>query len=151
MKKINLSFKNYSYPVIIDSIDYLKHVELKDYDKIFILCDRVIHNLYSKEKIFNSNFNVIIMDGNERNKSLVSFEKIINEATSKWNLLDCIIIHRYGKLYINNKIVLVSCFAKHRNDTFESCKFIMDYLKKDAPFWKNESYNNNNEWLINSN
>ena len=62
MKKINLSFKNYSYPVIIDSIDYLKHVELKDYDKIFILCDSTIHNLYSKEKIFNSNCNVIIID-----------------------------------------------------------------------------------------
>ena len=53
MKKINLSFKNYSYPAIIDSIDYLKYVELKDYDKIFILCDRAIYNLYSKEKIFN--------------------------------------------------------------------------------------------------
>ena len=79
------------------------------------------------------------------------FEKIIDETTSKWNLLDCLIIHRYGKLNVNSKIVLVSCFAEHRNDTFESCKFIMDHLKKDAPFWKNESYDSNNEWLINSN
>ena len=77
-------------------------------------------------------------------------EKIIHEAKLKWQLLDCLIIHRYGKLNVNSKIVLVSCFSEHRKDSFESCSFIMDYLKKDAPFWKNEFYNNKNEWLENS-
>ena len=77
--------------------------------------------------------------------------KIINEAKLKWQLLDCLIIHRFGKLDVNSKIVLVSCFSEHRKDSFESCNFIMDYLKKDAPFWKNEFYDKNNEWLENSN
>ncbi len=79
------------------------------------------------------------------------FEKIINKANLKWKLEDSLIIHRYGKLEVNSKIVLVACFAKHRKDSFESCNFIMDYLKKDAPFWKNEFYANKNEWLANSN
>ena len=79
------------------------------------------------------------------------FEKIISEAKLKWQLTDCLIIHRYGILDVNSKIVLVSCFSKHRKDSFESCNFIMDYLKKDAPFWKNEFYNKENEWLINYN
>ena len=79
------------------------------------------------------------------------FEKIINKASLKWRLIDCLIIHRFGKLNVNSKIVLVSCFAEHRKDSFESCNFIMDYLKKDAPFWKNEFYNTKNEWLANSN
>ena len=78
------------------------------------------------------------------------FEKIINKASLKWRLIDCLIIHRFGKLNVNSKIVLVSCFAEHRKDSFESCNFIMDYLKKDAPFWKNEFYNKKNEWLANS-
>ena len=77
--------------------------------------------------------------------------KIINKAKLKWQLLDCLIIHRYGKLDVNSKIVLVSCFSEHRKDSFESCSFIMDYLKKDAPLWKNEFYDKNNEWLENSN
>tara|TARA_B110000444_G_C18636481_1_gene499357 strand:+ start:237 stop:653 length:417 start_codon:yes stop_codon:yes gene_type:complete len=81
----------------------------------------------------------------------IQLEKIINEAKLKWQLLDCLIIHRYGKLNVNSKIVLVSCFSEHRKDSFESCSFIMDYLKKDAPFWKNEFYNKNSEWLENSN
>jgi len=79
------------------------------------------------------------------------FKKIISKANSKWKLIDCLIIHRYGKLTINSKIVLVACFSEHRKDSFESCNYIMDYLKKDAPFWKNEFYKNKSEWLSNSN
>jgi len=79
------------------------------------------------------------------------FKKIIDKAKSKWKLIDCLIIHRYGKLNVEDKIVLVSCFSEHRKYSFESCNFIMDYLKKDAPFWKNEIYKSNSEWLINSN
>ena len=59
----------------------------------------------------------------------IQLEKIINETKLKWKLLDCLIIHRYGKLNVNSKIVLVSCFSEHRKDSFESCNFIMNYLK----------------------
>ena len=79
------------------------------------------------------------------------FEKIINNANLKWKLEDSLIIHRYGKLEVNSKIVLVACFSKHRKDSFESCNFIMNYLKKEAPFWKNEFYADKNDWLVNSN
>ncbi len=77
--------------------------------------------------------------------------KIIKKAKFRWKLIDTLIIHRYGKLLVNDKIVLVSCFAEHRKDTFEACNFLMDYLKKDAPFWKKEFYKNKNEWLVNIN
>ena len=79
------------------------------------------------------------------------FEKIVEEANIKWNLIDTLIIHRYGKLKVNEKIVLVASFSSHRKDSFEACNFIMDYLKKDAPFWKNEFYDKKNKWLININ
>ena len=78
-------------------------------------------------------------------------EKIIEEANVKWSLVDTLIIHRYGKLQVNDKIVLVASFSSHRKDSFEACNFIMDYLKKDAPFWKNEFYDKKNEWLTNTN
>ena len=78
------------------------------------------------------------------------FEKIINKASLKWQLVDYLIIHRYGKLNVNSKIVLVACFAEHRKDSFESCNFIMNYLKKEAPFWKKEYYGKNFKWLYNS-
>ena len=77
-------------------------------------------------------------------------EKIINEANSKWKLIDCLIIHRYGKLTVNSKIVLVTCFSEHRKDSLEYCNDIMDYLKKDAPCWKNEFDKNKSEWISNA-
>jgi len=54
-------------------------------------------------------------------------------------------------LLISDKIVLVACFSEHRNSSFTACKYIMDYLKKDAPFWKKEFYESGSEWLKNSN
>ena len=121
-----------------------------------------IKNLYSNVGAVTS-FTGYVRDFNNNNKvksielevyikmAYKQFEKIIDDTYSKWKLIDCLIIHRYGKLYVEDKIVLVACFSENRKNSFESCNFIMDYLKKDAPFWKNEIYNNNSEWLINSN
>ena len=76
--------------------------------------------------------------------------KIANKALKKFNLINYLIIHRYGRLYVSDKIVLVVCLSEHRNNSFEASKYIMDYLKKDAPFWKKEFYNEGSEWLENS-
>tara|TARA_B100000965_G_C19592818_1_gene758716 strand:- start:761 stop:1165 length:405 start_codon:yes stop_codon:yes gene_type:complete len=74
-------------------------------------------------------------------------EKIISLSFKKWNLIDTLVIHRYGNLSVNEKIVLVASFSQHRKDSFESSHFIMDYLKKNAPFWKKENYNKESNWL----
>ena len=79
-----------------------------------------------------------------------SLEEIIEKASKKWNLSDTLIIHRYGKLNIGEKIVLVATFSKHRHDSMQACEFIMDYLKKDAPFWKKENYDDGYTWLKNT-
>ena len=79
-----------------------------------------------------------------------SLENISLKAQQKWNLIDFLIIHRFGKLHINEKIVLVTTFAQHRKDSFQACNFIMDYLKKDAPFWKKENYNEDFSWIENA-
>ena len=76
--------------------------------------------------------------------------KIENNASKKWNLIDTLIIHRSVSYTHLTLIVLVCCFSQHRKNSFEACEFIMNYLKKDAPFWKNEFYNKDDEWLENS-
>ena len=76
--------------------------------------------------------------------------RIKKKAENKWKLVDTLIIHRYGKLKVNEKIVMVCCLSEHRQDSFESCNFIMNYLKQNAPFWKNEFYIKSNKWLVNS-
>ena len=81
------------------------------------------------------------------NMAFKTLSDICKKAKIKWNLIDSLIIHRYGKLIVNDKIVLIATFAKHRKDSFEACDYIMDYLKKDAPFWKKEFYNDDSVWL----
>ena len=82
--------------------------------------------------------------------AVAELSKIQKKASDKWKLIDCLIIHRYGKLMVGDKIVLVACFSEHRNQSFEACKFIMDYLKRDAPFWKKETYSLESKWLENA-
>lgn len=76
--------------------------------------------------------------------------KLKIQAISKFSLIDCLIIHRYGRLYVSDKIVLVASYSEHRSNGIEACKYIMDYLKKDAPFWKKEFYKEGSRWLENT-
>ena len=103
-----------------------------------------VRNLNNKKKVKSIELEVY------EKMAIKTLDKICNKAKNKWNLIDTLIIHRYGKIYVDEKIVLVATFSKHRKDSFQACKFIMDYLKKDAPFWKKENYKNNSSWLKNS-
>jgi molybdopterin synthase catalytic subunit len=60
------------------------------------------------------------------------------EANRRWPLSASLIIHRYGRLLPGDNIVLVVTISAHREAAFEAARFLMDYLKTDAPFWKRE-------------
>ena len=104
---------------------------------------------YVKKNNKNKKVNSIYLEVYE-NMAFKSLEKICNESKKKWNLIDTLVIHRFGKLQVNEKIVLVATFAKHRKDSNKSCNYIMDYLKKEAPFWKKEFYKDSYKWLKNT-
>jgi len=76
-----------------------------------------------------------------------SLKSIVTEARERWDLQNVTIIHRIGELKVNDQIVLVVTTSKHRQAAFESCYFIMDYLKTNAPFWKKESTKQKEEWV----
>lgn len=68
-----------------------------------------------------------------------ALEKIRLEAHQRWNLEASLIIHRVGKMYPTDQIVLVAVASRHRENAFYAAHFIMDYLKTNAPFWKKET------------
>ncbi|MBI36824.1 MAG: molybdenum cofactor biosynthesis protein MoaE [Alphaproteobacteria bacterium] len=69
------------------------------------------------------------------------------KAKSRWNIKSSIIIHRYGRLEPGEKIVFVACASKHRQDAFDACNFLMDWLKTEAPFWKLEESQSRKNWV----
>jgi len=76
-----------------------------------------------------------------------AIRKIVEEARSRWQVMDCTVIHRYGELQPGDQIVLVAVASAHRGDAFEACAFIMDYLKTQAPFWKKEHRPEGARWV----
>lgn len=65
-------------------------------------------------------------------------EAIEQEATKRWSLLSSKIIHRVGKLKINDQIVFIGTSSAHRRDAFAACEYMIDILKTQAPFWKKQ-------------
>ena len=61
------------------------------------------------------------------------------EASARWPLQASLVVHRYGALKPGDNIVLVATASEHRDAAFEAARFLMDYLKTRAPFWKREA------------
>ena len=76
-----------------------------------------------------------------------SIRKIAAEAMTRWKVIDCTVIHRYGELKPNEQIVMVAVASAHRGDAFAACEFIMDFLKTRAPFWKKEHGAGGAHWV----
>lgn len=74
-------------------------------------------------------------------------KKIEDEALERWDITDILIIHRIGKLTPGDQIVLVMVSAPHRDAAFDGARFIMDFLKTEAPFWKKEQTNSGTDWV----
>ena len=74
-------------------------------------------------------------------------QKIIDEAGTRWRMLDALVVHRVGELRPTDQIVLVVVTSEHRGDAFAACEFIMDYLKTRAPFWKKEQTPQGDRWV----
>ena len=74
-------------------------------------------------------------------------EAVETEARARWPLLDCLIVHRYGRFEPGDPIVLVAALSSHREAAFEACAFLMDYLKTRAPFWKYEETADGARWV----
>lgn len=76
-----------------------------------------------------------------------ALEAIAAEAMARFPIQDCLIIHRVGVLRPADPIVLVAAVSAHRDAAFDAARFIMDYLKTDAPFWKKETTIDGARWV----
>jgi molybdopterin synthase catalytic subunit len=66
-------------------------------------------------------------------------EKISQEAAQRWPILDSLVVHRVGDLAPSDPIVLVAVWSAHRAAAFDACRFLIEELKSQAPFWKKET------------
>lgn len=73
--------------------------------------------------------------------------EIEEEANRRWPLDASLVIHRYGRLEPGDRIVLVAAASPHRDAAFDACRFLIDWLKTQAPFWKQEETPDGPRWV----
>lgn len=76
-----------------------------------------------------------------------AIESMVAQARSRFNIRGVRVIHRVGPLALQDQIVLVAVSSAHRQDAFQACEFLMDYLKTQAPFWKKETTADGARWV----
>ncbi len=73
--------------------------------------------------------------------------RIVDEARTRWPVLETLVIHRVGEVYPDEPIVLVAVWSAHRAAALQACSFLIEALKHRAPFWKKESLASGNRWV----
>lgn len=72
---------------------------------------------------------------------------LAEQAFERWSLLAVTLIHRVGRLVPGEQIVFVGTASAHRAAALESCAYLIDRLKTDAPFWKKEARSGGDTWV----
>ena len=76
-----------------------------------------------------------------------ALEAIVADAKTRFDIYEALVIHRVGELQPTDQIVLVVVTGAHREAAFDACRFLMDYLKTRAPFWKKEQTPDGPRWV----
>ena len=73
---------------------------------------------------------------------------IASDATVRFGLSACTVIHRVGRLLPGEAIVLVMAASSHRAGALDATRFLIDWLKTKAPFWKRQEFSDGrSEWV----
>ncbi|TKB64146.1 MAG: hypothetical protein E8D48_00355 [Nitrospira sp.] len=73
--------------------------------------------------------------------------EIRERALKDFDILELLIIHRYGDITIGENIVLIIAGAEHRADAFNACRWAIDELKQITPIWKLEHTPEGEVWV----
>ncbi|MGQ9680105.1 MAG: molybdenum cofactor biosynthesis protein MoaE [Candidatus Bathyarchaeia archaeon] len=74
-------------------------------------------------------------------------ESIRDEVIRKFGVKDVAIIHRFGSLEPSNRIMMIAVAAKHRDEAFQACRYIIESIKKRVPIWKKEITPEGDFWV----
>ena len=67
-------------------------------------------------------------------------EAILDEARTRFDVLDVRCTHRVGTLELGEVAVFVGVSAAHRDAAFAACRYVIDEIKRRVPIWKREHY-----------
>ncbi len=83
-----------------------------------------------------------------REMALLEMEKLREQATERWQLVNCVLVHRIGEVPLGEMSVAIATASGHRPQAYEASRWLIDELKKRVPIWKQENYaDGSTEWV----
>jgi molybdopterin synthase catalytic subunit len=79
--------------------------------------------------------------------ALKTMEEIGGFVRSAWDIGSVAIIHRLGRMDINETSVAIVITSPHRRASFDACEYAIDRLKKIVPIWKKEFFEDGEVWV----
>ena len=64
------------------------------------------------------------------------FELIFREMQRRWPVESVRVVHRLGRIKVNEPSLWVEVVAAHRGEAFAACQFLIDEIKRVVPIWK---------------
>lgn len=70
------------------------------------------------------------------------------DARRRWPLVECLVVHRLGRVPLAEASVAIVVSTPHRADAFAAGQWLIDTLKQDVPIWKCEHWaDGTTEWV----
>ncbi len=116
-----------------DLIEELKKSSKVDYSGAIFTFEGIVRG---KEE--NMNLEKLILTTPDRDKTQAEIEKIVENAKIKYNVNEISVIHYIGEFYTGDMLFLVAVLGNHRKETLEALKEVIETVKYEVEFKKEE-------------
>ena len=86
----------------------------------------------------NMNLEKLILSTPDREKTKTEIEKIVENAKIKYNVHEISVVHYIGEFYTGDMLFLVAVLGAHRGETLDALKEVIETVKYDVEFKKEE-------------
>ena len=86
----------------------------------------------------NMNLEKLILTTPDKAKTQKEIEKIVENAKIKYNVFEISVVHYIGEFYTGDSLFLVAVLGGHRAETLDALKEVIESVKFDVEFKKEE-------------
>ena len=86
----------------------------------------------------NMNLKKLILTTPDKDKTKSEIEKIVENAKIKYNVAEISVVHYLGEFYTGDSLFLVAVLGNHRGETLDALKEVIERVKYDVEFKKEE-------------
>nr|WP_231475863.1 molybdenum cofactor biosynthesis protein MoaE [Methanobrevibacter oralis] len=96
----------------------------------------------------NFDLEKLILTTPNKKKTLKEIKEIVEKAKIKFNVHEISVIHYIGEFYTGDSLFLVAVLGSHREETLDALKEVIENVKYDVEFKKEEISNQGSKTIL---